>query len=143
MTQPVRSASSTFPAELSSLYPMLSWVRNQVEEESFNDAEMRRIEIALEEALVNIIHYAYQGKVGVIEITYNYYPHEHIEIVIKDYGMPFNPLESGKKIDRNAPLEERKVGGLGISFIRELMDKMEYIRDGEANILTLKKHCQS
>ena len=143
MTQPVRSAFSTFPAKLSSLHPMLSWVRDQMEDNTFNDAEMRHIEIALEEALVNIIHYAYQSNEGVIEMTYNYYPHEHIEIVIKDYGMPFNPLESGKKIDRSAPLEERKIGGLGISFIRELMDKMEYLRNGEANVLTLKKHCRN
>ena len=55
--------------------------------------------------------------------------------------MPFNPLEGEANIDKAAPLEQRSIGGLGISFMKELMDKMEYCREGEANILTLKKHC--
>ena len=139
----MRSSFSTFPAKLSSLRLMLAWICDQLEENAFTDQEMLCIEIALEEALVNIIHYAYQDQGGVVEITYNFYPYEQIEIIIKDYGMAFNPLESGKKINRSAPLEERKIGGLGISFIQELMDKMEYLRDGKVNILTLKKHCRN
>ena len=122
---------------------MISWVRGQVEEGEFTERERRHIEIALEEALVNIIHYAYQSSNGVIEILCNDYPQDQVEIIIKDYGVPFNPLESSKKIDQSASLEERTEGGLGIAFIKELMDTMEYQREGKANVLTLKKKCCS
>jgi len=141
MTESTESASSTFPAELTRLRPMLAFVRMQLKSSPFGDAEIRRIEIALEEALVNIIHYAYQGREGVIEITYRYYPLEQIEIIIKDYGTPFNPLENGKKVSLSPPAEERPVGGLGITLIKGLMDHLEYLRENDANILTLKKKC--
>ena len=141
MTEPIQSANSTFSANISSLRPILAWIISQIEESPFDQAELRRIEVALEEALVNIIHYAYLDQEGEIEITCNYFPEDQIEIIIKDYGIPFNPLENGQKIDRMAPIEERTVGGLGISFMKELMDKMEYSREGDANILTLKKYC--
>lgn len=142
MSQPFRSVSCVFKAELSSLHSMLAWIRREVRGEDFLEQEMRRIEVALEEAFVNIIHYAYQDQGGIVEITYNHYLHQHIEIIFKDYGIPFNPITSSRQIDRLAPLEKRKVGGLGISFMKELMDEMEYLRDGEANILTLKKICK-
>lgn len=141
MTEPVQSESSTFSADLASLRPMLAWVMNHIKDSSFQDSEMRRIEVALEEALVNIIHYAYLDQAGEIEITCKYFPGKRIEIIIKDYGVPFNPLEGDQSIDKAAPLQQRSIGGLGISFMKELMDKMEYSREGEANILTLKKHC--
>ena len=86
MTKPVQSESSTFPADLASLRPMLAWVLSHIQESSFQDSEMRRIEVALEEALVNIIHYAYPDQEGVIEITCNYFPGKRIEIIIKDYA---------------------------------------------------------
>lgn len=139
MTKPTRSACSTFSAEIASLHAMLSWVRKELEESHFSDPELKRIEIALEEALVNIIQYAYVGKKGVIEMTFSDYLPDHVEIIIKDYGIPFNPLENRKKVDPSASLEERSIGGLGIVFIEKLMDHMEYIREGEANVLTLKK----
>ncbi|MCB1116409.1 MAG: ATP-binding protein, partial [Chlamydiia bacterium] len=58
----------TFSAELSSLHPILDWVRTHLEETGLSDVEIRRIEIALEEGLVNIFAYAYQGETGLIHI---------------------------------------------------------------------------
>ena len=118
---------------------MLSWVCDQISPLDFNQMQIRKIEIALEEALVNIIQYAYQDHPGTIEITCKALSKDGIEIILKDYGIPFNPLKNGGKVNRKATLEERKEGGLGISFMHELMDKLEYKREGDANILILKK----
>lgn len=118
---------------------MLEWVCSQLKESSLSDVEIRRVEIALEEAFVNIISYAYPQKEGKIELEYQFYPGEFIELTIKDWGIPFNPMKQTAEIDFSASLEEREVGGLGILFIQKLMDKVEYLRFRETNILTLKK----
>lgn len=130
----------SFNAELNALYPMLEWVRSRLETSGLSDVEIRRIEIALEEALVNIISYAYQAKRGMIELEYHLIPGEYVELVIKDQGLPFNPLKQVKKVNPLATLEEREEGGLGVLFMQKLMDKVEYQRYREANILTLRKN---
>lgn len=118
---------------------MLEWVRIHLDEAGFSDIEARRIEIALEEALVNIISYAYQGEEGMIELNYHL-DEEYVELVIQDQGLPFNPLKQVKKVDPLIPIEEREVGGLGILFILEIMDKVDYTRSRETNTLTLRKN---
>ena len=130
----------TFSAELSSLHPILDWVRTHLEETGLSDVEIRRIEIALEEGLVNIFAYAYQGETGLIHIRVRHEEKEFVEIIFEDEGAPFNPLKHPKNVDPLAPLEERELGGLGILFMEKLMDKVEYRRQSEKNILSLKKY---
>ena len=64
---------------------MLEWVCSQLKETSLSDVEIRRVEIALEEAFVNIISYAYPQEEGRIELEYQFYPVESIELTIKDW----------------------------------------------------------
>lgn len=53
-----------------------------------------------------------------------------IKMKISDKGIPFNPLEK-ETADLNVSLEERKIGGLGIYLIKEIMDKVDYeYKDG-------------
>ncbi|NGX50879.1 MAG: Serine-protein kinase RsbW [Chlamydiae bacterium] len=134
-----KESTVTFCAELSSLYPMLEWVRSQLERSGLSESEIRRVEIALEEVFVNIISYAYQGESGMVEIGYLLNPGESIELTIQDRGLPFNPLTKVREVDPLATLEEREEGGLGIVFMKELMDSVEYTRVHETNILHLKK----
>lgn len=131
--------AASFSAELSSLYPMLEWVRERLEAVELSDVEVRRIEIALEEGLVNIISYAYQREVGTIELEFHYVEEDYVELIIRDSGLPFNPLKHRREVDPLTPIEELEVGGLGILFIQKLMDKVEYNRLNEKNTLILKK----
>lgn len=57
---------------------------------------------------------------------------------VEDDGRPFNPLEAPEP-DLAAPVEERKVGGLGIHLIRNMMDHLEYRRLQGTNLLVMKK----
>lgn len=59
--------------------------------------------------------------------------------VITDDGVPFNPL-SLKSPDISAPIDERKIGGLGIVLARAMLDDIRYERQGDRNILSLKKN---
>jgi anti-sigma regulatory factor (Ser/Thr protein kinase) len=60
-------------------------------------------------------------------------------VAIEDDGIPFNPLEK-ETPDTDLPLEERKIGGLGIHLVRNLMDKVSYQRRVDKNRLTLVKN---
>lgn len=130
----------TFIAELSSLYPILHWVRSHLEHVGFLESQIRNIEIALEEGLVNIFSYAYQGEGGTLTISFSQKMGSYVEIILKDEGLPFNPLKDKKEIDPLIPVESIEEGGLGILFMQKLMDKVEYRRENGANILTLRKN---
>lgn len=133
-------SEASFSAQLESLYPMLEWTRTHLKLMKLSDVEIRRIELALEEGLVNVISYAYEGKKGEIILSIYCEEGKYFEIKIRDNGCAFNPLEHPKNFDPCAPIEEREEGGLGILFIEKLMDEVKYERSKEQNILTLRKN---
>lgn len=130
----------SFNATLSELYEMLGWIREKLNQTGLSDVEVRRIEIAMEEGLVNVISYAYQGKEGMIALFIQFEEGKYVEIIIEDSGLPFNPLKHKRKVDPFAPVEELEEGGLGILFMQKLMDKVEYQRFKEKNRLTMRKN---
>ena len=97
-----------------------------------------QIQLALEEAIVNIASYAYQDMESVEKIIkINIWRSQtKLTIEIMDYGIAYNPLEN-KEPNLSLPIEECKVGGLGIYFIRNLIDEVVYERKSIANVLTL------
>jgi anti-sigma regulatory factor (Ser/Thr protein kinase) len=128
-----------FSANISELPNMLGWIRERLSPLPMNKTDKRKIELALEEALVNIIRYAYKSSDGKITIEYKLSSNHGVIFRISDQGAPFNPLKKVSKIDLKVSLDERKLGGLGIPFIFELMDEISYERKGNSNILYLKK----
>lgn len=97
-----------------------------------------QIKLALEEAVVNVIDYAYPpGAVGDISVEAQSNGNT-VTFVISDSGKSFDPTKGGN-VDTTLSVEERPIGGLGIFLVRELMDSINYERVGDKNILTLKK----
>jgi serine/threonine-protein kinase RsbW len=94
--------------------------------------------LALDEILTNITDYAYTDDAE-HEIHIRFEALDNVlEAVIEDDGAPFNPLAISAP-DISAPLHERRVGGVGIHFVRNLMDKVVYDRVGNRNHLMLRK----
>ncbi|MEJ2428702.1 MAG: ATP-binding protein [Deltaproteobacteria bacterium] len=94
--------------------------------------------LAIEEIFSNIITYGYADDgVHWIKIAISY-EHGTFAIRLEDDGIPFNPL-SVEEPDCECPVEERKVGNLGIHLCKKVMDEMLYERCGNKNILTLRK----
>jgi serine/threonine-protein kinase RsbW len=58
---------------------------------------------------------------------------------ISDPGRPFDPLHEAPAPDLDSPLEQRRIGGLGVYFVRKMMDDVTYRREGDRNVLTLSK----
>lgn len=133
------SERRTFSAILGQLSQMLSWIREQLRKNGLDDISSRKVELASEEALVNIIRHAYKETAGMVEINVRKAPKKQIEIEIRDNGPSFNPLKQEIAFNPMASLEEREIGGLGILFIRQYMDEVRYRRESNANILILVK----
>lgn len=125
-----------FIAELARLPEMLKYVKEETKKNQVLPSVSHKLELATEEILVNIINYAYPDQRGKIWIETNSDSHS-FEIHIKDQGIPFNPLEYKSDIGHNLPISERKIGGLGIYLVRQLMDKVAYHRENNMNHLTL------
>ena len=62
-----------------------------------------------------------------------------LKIIIEDDARAFNPLEHKDPDDFDKPLEEREVGGLGIFFVKKMMDRVEYRHESNHNILIIEK----
>lgn len=133
-----------FPSDKKRIYEMLDWAMDQVRKCHFTPLTEQQINIALEEALVNIIHYAYPQKEGEIVISC-YTPAERPGIVIKlqDRGIPFDPLahaEKTRKYILSTDIEDMPLGGWGIHLMIGIMDEVEYIWEDNYNILTMTKY---
>ena len=112
--------------------------------EEFSDNENLTVgiaqaaELALDELLNNIISYGYVDS-DQHKITVEMSVEENaLRIVVSDDGIPFNPFEQ-KTPDLDLPIEERKLGGLGIHLVKKFMDECSYQRLEERNVVTLLK----
>ncbi len=142
MSLDVKYLEKTFIAHLDSLTAVLVWLRSYSSLTGLSDQEWNKVEIALEEALVNIIHHAYPKQDGWIFFSGSIIPHQKIEFIIKDMGKPFDPEKKPIQIPQGTSLEALPVGGLGLLFMREYMDEVHYERVDPYNVLTLVKFCQ-
>jgi anti-sigma regulatory factor (Ser/Thr protein kinase) len=127
-----------FAAKLDNLEPMLDFIEQSVKEIGFDVKKSNEVRLASEEALVNVINYAYPDKHGDIEISCTT-DDKRLFLEIVDWGVPFNPLLLPEP-DIKSPMEQRKIGGLGIYMVRSIMDRVDYRRDENRNILTLIKY---
>ena len=101
------------------------------------------LQLALEEALVNVINYAFPNDDTAHDIRLTFSQKGDIlSFTIEDDGVPFDPTQH-QEVDIDAPIEERQVGGLGIHLVRTIMDRMEYRREADHNVLMLEKRLAS
>lgn len=132
-----------FSASLELLPKMLDEVNRELTVLKCSSKEHHQIELSVEEALVNVINYAYPEKSGEVEITCKSLTRHKIEILIRDWGIPFNPAHLVQDIQSDTPLEARKIGGLGVYFMYQLMDNVVYDRIDGANVLKMTKTLSS
>lgn len=117
---------------------LTAFVEEMCQAMNFDMSTTMKVTLAIEEAVVNVMAYAYpegtKGDVSVNAVTDD----EWLTFVIIDKGKPFNPTLS-KEVDITLPVEERRVGGLGIHLVRQIMDSVSYERTDGTNVLILKK----
>ena len=104
----------------------------------FDMSVTMQMNLAIEEAVVNVMNYAYPaGHKGNVRIE----AHANdlrLKFTIIDSGTPFDPTAK-EEVDTTLSAEERPIGGLGIHLVRQLMDSINYERIDGKNVLTLRK----
>ena len=109
------------------------------EEKHLSQNDTMSLNLALEEAVTNVILYAYpDGSDGLVDIEAILREHL-LEFVITDSGFPFDPT-SVPEADITLLADERSIGGLGIHLVRQIMDEVRYQRLENKNVLTLIKY---
>jgi anti-sigma regulatory factor (Ser/Thr protein kinase) len=128
-----------FHATLENLDSMMEFIMNDVEKLNLESKQKMRIRLACEEALVNIISYAYPKEIGKLQIIHQISVEpKKLWLQIIDEGIPFNPLLK-EEPDLALPIEQRKMGGLGVYIFRNIMDTVHYERKEGKNILSFTK----
>ncbi|MFI5167073.1 MAG: ATP-binding protein [Thermoanaerobaculales bacterium] len=126
----------TFPATLEEVGHILSFVGGLASKAGLAADLAIRLELAIEEWVVNLCTHAYSGRDGEIEVAVREGSGELL-IEIIDEGPPFD-LTASAEPDLTLPLADRRPGGLGLVLIRRMVDEVRYRRDGERNVITLR-----
>ncbi len=133
--------SISLPNDVAKVPELAEFVDGVCEEAGLDMPTTMQLNLAVEEAVVNVMDYAYPaGTEG--EVLVDAKVEDGLwQIVITDHGAPFDPTAKAE-VDTTLPAEQRKIGGLGIHLIRNIMDEVSYMRVGDSNVLTLKKKIQ-
>jgi anti-sigma regulatory factor (Ser/Thr protein kinase) len=103
---------------------------------AFSEEKVGEVELTAEEAVVNVCAYAYPADTGELEICCAEGDGGRLIVEIVDSGDPYNPLEA-EAPDLDAELSDRKIGGLGIFFMRQFTEAIQYRRADGKNRLSL------
>ena len=119
-----------------------AFIKSATEKLGIEKSLARQLRLAVEEAVVNVINYAYPaGKEG--DITIKIMSNGNtLRFQIIDAGVLFDPTMK-ERADTTLSAEDRQIGGLGILLVRELMDSINYERIEGTNVLTLIKNLKS
>ncbi len=129
----------SLPNDVEQVPRLAAFVEEVCETVGFDMSTTMSLNLALEEAVVNVMDYAYpMGTVGEINVSANCNV-ERLKFTITDWGIPFDPTAK-QEVDTTLSLEERPVGGLGIHLVRQIMDSINYERVNNKNVLTLRKY---
>lgn len=124
--------------DIQQIHQLESFMETIATDMNLDPALALNLNLALEEAVTNVISYAYpKGTDGLVEID-AILRKDALEFVITDSGIPFDPT-AAPKADITLSVEERPIGGLGIYLVRQIMDEVHYIRENDQNKLSLIK----
>lgn len=127
----------TLDAKVESIETLTAFVEEFLESSGGSVKSIMQISVALDEIVSNIVNYSgakdYTVKVALEQDSLV------ASVTFIDKGVPYDPL---KKDDPDTTLsaEEREIGGLGIFLVKKTMDDVQYSREGDKNVLVLKKH---
>jgi len=124
--------------DVSELEKVMSFITDLCARNSIPPETEYDLNLALDEMITNVAKHAYpEGGEHQFTLQITASPEEFVAR-LEDDGMEFNPMAHPVP-DLDAPLEERKVGGLGIFLVRQIMTTVEYQRVAGKNVITLRK----
>jgi sigma-B regulation protein RsbU (phosphoserine phosphatase) len=129
-------------AVMKNLRPIKQFVEQAAGHMGLDENAIFALKLVVEEACTNIINHGYSGAdPGPIKLTLEM-DLKKVTLTIYDEGVFFNP-ENMEEADVESDWEERRVGGMGLHIIRELVDEVGYERSETGNLMILVKHINS
>jgi serine/threonine-protein kinase RsbW len=125
----------TLPASAGSISAFSEFVRGGAVAAGVAAHEFEKLDLVLEEILINVARYAYAPETGVVEVACAPAGDRKLRVEITDFGRVFNPLEADPP-DLSRGLADRPIGGLGVFLVRSMVDSIDYRREGDRNILS-------
>jgi serine/threonine-protein kinase RsbW len=133
----------TLPASVESVAAFRDFVRSGAVAAEVPAEELEKLDLVLEEILMNIARYAYvpesgaaeSGSQGLAEVAFAPAGPGKLYVEIADWGNAFNPLDV-EPPDFSRGLAERPIGGLGVFLVRSLVSDIAYRREADRNILS-------
>jgi anti-sigma regulatory factor (Ser/Thr protein kinase) len=123
--------------DLSELARIAEKIESHGESRSWPAKWIMNLNLSLDELITNIVSYGYQDTdEHEIRITLTERD-ESLAVVVEDDGMAFDPFTAVPVPDLEADVEERPIGGLGVYFVKTLMDEVAYERVDNSNRITL------
>lgn len=133
-----QSFSLQVTSDMANLQAVADFIAEVARAIDLSERQFEDVHMAVDEAVTNVMEHAYAGRQdGEILIMAHREPKELV-IEIRDYGKPFDPSKV-KAPNVKGPLSKRSIGGLGIFFMKKLMDKVEFHRDHAGNVTRLHK----
>ena len=127
-------------SEVSNLGAVAEFIANAARQSGLNERDTYNVQMAVDEAVTNVIQHAYHGvAAGRIELSCER-RRDDLIVEIVDAGKPFDASQVPAPRTRG-PLSRRNVGGLGVFFMKKLMDQVEFTsRAGGGNRVRMVKH---
>ena len=128
-------------ADLSELATIREFVAQTGRDLGLDERRIYDLQLAVDEACANVVQHGYGGQGGEIEITVER-DGEEVRVTLRDWGTSFDP-QAVPAPDVTASLEQRRLGGLGLFLIHQVMDDVSFDFDAESgNVLTMVKRLQ-
>ena len=125
-------------SKLENLLVISDFVAEAMKQLGADSETIFKVQMAVDEACANIIQHACLEQEDIITLTLELV-NDNLVVTIRDRGKPFDP-RSVPPPDLEAGLDKRKIGGLGIYFMRKLMDEVGYNFDAKkGNTLIMRK----
>ncbi len=128
----------TLKNNLAEIERMAGWVQDFGRENWPSEELVWQIRLVLEEVVTNIISYGYEHQADHFIEVQIVDSEEAVALSVRDDACPFNLLEHPVP-DLEIPLEDRKIGGMGIHMVRQIMDTIDYQREAGENRLLMQK----
>jgi serine/threonine-protein kinase RsbW len=131
----------TVPGQFDRLAQIAEFVTRAAREAGLTEDDVFHVEMAVDEACSNIIEHAYADRTGDIDLACTSSAPGAFEITIHDSGRPFDPeVVALSKVGPPADLDDLNEGGLGLYFMRKLMDEVRFeMAAGQGNTLYMAK----
>lgn len=124
--------------QLSEIERVSAFIEELGEELNLSSPMIMNINLAIEEAIANIILYAYpKERMNTISLSAECRDNELI-FVLTDEGTAFDPTQA-PQVNTSLPVEDRPIGGLGIFLVRKIMGEVTYQRIDDKNRLEMRK----